>query len=531
MARDTTPSFIHELRLKVTPQQAKVLDKRLEVARQIYNACLGEALRRLQRMRGSKAYQKALKMPKQVKSATGELVANKERQLLYKEAASFYQFRKDYDLHAYVKWLCKGTWLGEHIDSHVAQKLATRAFNAVKDYGVGTRGKPRFRPKNRFSSVEGKSNATGIRWRDGKVKWNGIDMRATFDQKDKDGLECYALSCRTKYVRLVKRVMKSKSVWYVQLVQEGKPYMKGKHPIGDALVGLDLGPSTIAVVGETQAKLQAFCPEIEDYSKEIKRLQRKMNRSQRAMNSDNYAPDTLKTNSNGKSVKKLGKVKKGAKKWVKSHSYLAKQYRVAELQRKLAETRKRAHGELANEILTLGKTIKTEKLSYKAFQRMFGKSVGTRAPGLFLEKLRYKAANAGGEVIEFNTRTTALSQTCQCGHKEKKRLKDRWHHCPICGIRAQRDLYSAYLARFVETDRLDTHQALEAWSGAGILLEQAVSNLNETAISKARLASFGLAQRQSGSSAKKESVQHKALDVVACDYAQVRAKESVVSCP
>ena len=71
-----------------------------------------------------------------------------------------------------------------------------------------------------------------------------------------------------------------------------------------------------------------------------------------------------------------------------------------------------------------GNLIKTEKLSYVGFQKNFGKSVGKRAPGSLLEILRRKAANAGGEVIEFNTGTTALSQSCHCGNRQKKALKD-----------------------------------------------------------------------------------------------------------
>ena len=67
-------------------------------------------------------------------------------------------------------------------------------------------------------------------------------------------------------------------------------------------------------------------------------------------------------------------------------------------------------------------------------------------------------------------------------------------------------------------NRLDTSQALKAWTGAGILLEQAVSNSNKTAKGKARLASFGLGQRQSGLSVKEKSMRHEALDVVACLY-------------
>ena len=76
---------------------------------------------------------------------------------------------------------------------------------------------------------------------------------------------------------------------------------------------------------------------------------------------------------------------------------------------------------------------------------------------------------------------------------------------------------------------MDTSQASNTWPGAVILLEQAVSNL-ETAIGKARLASFGLSQRQSGLSAKEKSVPNEALGIVACASAQVKVKESFVLC-
>ena len=164
----------------------------------------------------------------------------------------------------------------------------------------------------------------------------------------------------------------------------------------------------------------------------------------------------------------------------------------------MVATRKTAHGQLVNEILKQGVLIKTEKLSYKGFQKNFGKSVGKRAPGLFMETLRDKAGRAGGVVMEFEPRTTALSQVCQCGARKKKALSERWHDCTVCGIKAQRDLYSAFLSRFVsvgtkEGDRLERSQAQKAWaSGGGILLGQAISNLEKTARSRSYPASFGL---------------------------------------
>lgn len=519
MPKEKSPSFIHELKLITTPKAIKILDKRAEVARQIYNACLGEALTRLGLMRQSKPYSRALASPKNTPN----------RNTLFKQATEIYRFR-EYDLHGYVKILCKNTWLSQHVDSATAQAIASRAFAAVKQYSLGKKGKPRFKGKNGFSSIQGKSNSAGIRWRGGMVEWKGLRLQAVFDLKDRHGVEAHALSCRTKFVRLLCRKQNGLSVWSAQLIQEGIPCSKAKNVVGDEIVGLDLGPSTIAVVAENRASLQAFCPKLADYSQAIKQIQRKMQSSRRATNPDNFETTVYKKNKNGQLLKKGGKVKKGPKQWNRSKKYLSMQNKSANLQRKLAASRATAQGELVNDILRSGKIIKTEKLSYKSFQKLYGRSIQKRAPGFFLAKLRCKAANAGGEVIEFKTRTTALSQTCQCGHKQKKLLKERWHQCSLCAITAQRDLYSAYLARFVNDDRLDTSQALMAWAGAGILLEQAVSDLNKTAMGGFCPASFGLSQSQSGSSVKKKSVQHKALDVVACNQPQARAKESAVPC-
>ena len=130
------------------------------------------------------------------------------------------------------------------------------------------------------------------------------------------------------------------------------------------------------MVGEDIARLQGFCEDVTDYALKIKTIQKKMTRSLRAMNPHNYNPDYYVTKPNGKKTKKRGTVIKGASNWQKSKRYQVMQREIRELQRVMAATRARAHGELANEIISIGKNIKTEKLSYKSFQRNFGKSVG-----------------------------------------------------------------------------------------------------------------------------------------------------------
>jgi hypothetical protein len=150
---------------------------------------------------------------------------------------------------------------------------------------------------------------------------------------------------------------------------------------------------------------------------------------------------------------------------------------LAELYRKQAAYRKSLHGRQVNRILALGNAIKMEGLSYRAFQKMFGKSVGFRGPGTFVAFLRRKAGNAGAEVDEFSTRTTRLSQVCLCGKIAKKPLSQRWHVCD-CGVGPiQRDIFSAWLARFVVNNKLDAGQAQAAWPGADSFLRAASSEV------------------------------------------------------
>ena len=142
--------------------------------------------------------------------------------------------------------------------------------------------------------------------------------------------------------------------------------------------------------------------------------------------------------------------------------------RVAELHRRLAAHRTTLHGALANRLLGYGTDVACERLDYVSWQKNFPRSVRDRAPGLLVEMLRRKAQSAGGQrLYEYNPATTALSQTCLCGDREKKPLAQRVHRCE-CGITEDRDLFSAYLGLHVRTqvdgsDRLDLQTARQGW--------------------------------------------------------------------
>jgi putative transposase len=455
MARSKTPSFMVELPLGVSDAERATLQTRLDVARQIYNACLGESLNRLRLKRQSKVFQAAQRLPKSQSA---------KRQAAFHSLDKAFGFQ-EYVLHEWVKQFTK-TWLNQHIDASTAQKLASRAFKAVQDYAFGKRGKPRFKGKHQLDSVEGKSNETGLRWREHQVEWLGLVLPAIINERDE--VITYSLQQPVKYVRLVRRKLNGKIRFFVQLVCKGKPYHKtDKHPLGKGKVGLDLGPSMIAGVSRQQAFLLPFCAELDPQYAELRRLKRKLDRQRRANNPANYETD--------------GTVKVGQQQWHISNRMQHTQTKIAELHRKQATHCKSLHGQLVNFILSVGDVIQLEAINYKAWQKNYGRSIGRHAPGHFVEHLTRKAASAGAKVHKLPTQQLCLSQVCHgCGQKVKKPLSQRQHQC-VCGVAAQRDLYSAFLAMCVENHTLDMDDAKAAWSGVEMLLRVASSGQNQLA--------------------------------------------------
>ncbi len=493
--RATTPSFVCEIPLRVTLAQSRRLLTRFEAARQCYHAVLGEARRRLALLTQSRAYQKARRIPRKHVATRAKAFTAARKAVGFTESA----------LSRYATTL-HTSWIGDHLDAVIGQTLTHRAFEAVNRMAVGKARNVRFKGKrglHQISSLEGKSNAAGLRWREGILHWGTLSLPMV-SGADNDPVIAYGLSHRIKYVRLVRRTIKGRLRWFAQLVCEGIPMRKidpktgqFQHPWGTETQGLDIGPSTIARVGQTSADLEAFAADVVRDHAAIRRLQRHCDRQRRANNPDCY-------DAKGRAIQ--GKHPTQA-----SRRQRQTNARLAELFRREAAYRRTLHGQLANQILRHGVTIKTEKLSYKAFQKRFGRSISVRAPKLFLTILTRKAESAGGQVIEFNTRTTALSQTCLCGQKHKKRLSERVHACD-CGVTMQRDLFSAYLARFVEDDALQVTKAAESWSGAEPLLRTAWKRATQnqpasrrSSVSLPRPSSFGRYPSdpsQSGSSEK-----------------------------
>jgi putative transposase len=117
MRQKPTPSFILSLPLQVNSQQAAHLHAHFECARQLYNALLSEAMKRLTHMRADPAWQTARTLPRSDKRARSQAFARLRTQYGFSE----------YGLHEAAKRL-RTRWLAEHIDSLMAQKLTSRAL-------------------------------------------------------------------------------------------------------------------------------------------------------------------------------------------------------------------------------------------------------------------------------------------------------------------------------------------------------------------------------------------------------------------
>lgn len=280
MARSATPSFVLELPIVVDSKQESELLSKFQAGRQLYNACLNEALVRMELVRNSDAYKAAKKIPRDQK---------KKRSLAFTEARRAYRY-SDYDLQAYATLVSnKSSWIAEKLDSNTQQTIATRAFRASEKVMFGRAKKVRYKVPSRFRSLEGKTNKQGIRWKNNQLVWGVLKLNVIIEQGNP--VIQHGLNSPVKYVRILWRELNGKHRWYAQLVCEGNPIELPNNYVSPGIIGLDLNISNIAFVGDNHAGLLPFAEDVPTFEREIKALQRKMERSRRANNPGNYEPD------------------------------------------------------------------------------------------------------------------------------------------------------------------------------------------------------------------------------------------------
>ena len=447
------PYYIIQFLLKTEKYQEDILNKRFEIGRQIYNSLVNVTQKRYKEMIKTKEYRNLILQLSGDKEED-KLIWKKISEIRLQYGLSEYSFHKDV-----VKIL---KHFSDNIDSNASQRIASNLWRSYNKLFYGNGEKIHYKKYGEFNSLEGKTNRTGIRFKDDNVLWNGLKIPVIINYNNQ--YEYQALELDIAYCRIIRKYIRNKYKYYVQITFKGNPPVKVnketgeiKHSIGQGDVGIDIGTSTIAYSSSIDVKILELADRVQNIEDQKYRILRKMDRSRRAMNPDNYNENgTIKNQGNRKVI------------WNKSNHYIKYQNQLKELYRKQKDIRKYQHECLANQIISLGDTIyvetmnfaglakraiKTEKNSKGRFKRKkrFGKSIANRAPSMLLEIINRKLSYWNKELIKIDTWHAKASQFNHFnGSCHKKTLSQRWND--FNGIKIQRDLYSAFLIMNTASD-------------------------------------------------------------------------------
>lgn len=446
-------NFVVEFPLKTEKYQEDILNKRFEIGRQIYNSLANITQKRYEEMTKTKEYRSL------ISSLSGNKRSDKEIWRQVNDVRRQFNM-SEYSFYCDVQRLQR--YFKNNIDSLTAQKIASSLWKSYEKLFFGNGKKVYFKRYGTLNSLEGKTNKSGIRLINDNLIWNGLKIPVVVDYSN--FYERSAMQCDVCYNRVVRKYIRNKYKYYIQVIFKGRPPIKTdirtsevKHYIGNGDVGLDIGTQTIAVSSQTDVKILELADRVQSIENQKRTLLRKMDRSRRATNPDNYNEGgTVKLQCN-KNVT-----------WNKSNHYIKHQNKLKELYRKQADIRKYQHECLANYIVSLGNKVYVEKMNFSGLQKRaknteknekgefkrkkrFGKSIANKAPSMLLTIIDRKLKYFGEKLIEINTFETKASQFNHFdGAYTKKTLSQRWNN--FNGIKIQRDMYSAFLLMNISDD-------------------------------------------------------------------------------
>jgi len=453
-------NFVVQFPMITEKYQEDILNKRFEIGRKIYNALVNTTQNRYKEMIKTKLY-RSLKLELSEIYKTDKTKSKRKAELCKQLNELYQQFgMNEYSFHADVKDMQHH--YKDNMDSFTAQKIASNLWKAYDKLLFGDGDKVHYKKYDSLNSLEGKSNKTGIKFNDNKIVWKGLEIPVKINYNKY--YEYQSLQNPIAYCRILRKFIKNKYKFYVQIVFKGVPPVKQtndgeiKRYIGEGDVGLDIGTQTIAIASKNDVKIYELADRVQNIENEKLKLLRRLDRSRRKSNPENYNEDgTIKKQGNKKVV------------WIKSNRYVRGQNKLKELYRKQADVRKYQHECLANEIIEQGDTVYVETMNYKSLQKRaknttvnektgkinkkkrFGKSLANKAPAMLLTILDRKLNYCNKQLIKIDTWSVKASQY---DHNEdnykKKKLSDRWNI--LSGINVQRDMYSAFLIMNVNDD-------------------------------------------------------------------------------
>src|SRR6266536_1377990 len=313
-------------------------------------------------------------------------------------------FPTKYDLTAQFKGRSGG-----HVPATTVQMLADRLSKSLKRFlearelGIPDVGFPRFKPPNRWHSIQLRQYGTSRDvWLDADNKHLHVPAKIGKSLKIKVHRP---IEGAPKTVHLVHR---ADGNWHALIVCETEPPTEHapsacEHPA----IGIDVG-------------LKSFLTDSEGHTVENPRFYRTSQRTLR------------------RKQRQLCRRKKG------SHRRRKAARSTAQTHLKIARQRRDFHFKTAKQYTEQYQMIAVEQLHIlnMTHNHSLAKSIMDASWGAFLDILSEKAERAGHAVVRVNPRFT--SQQCfTCGEIVQKSLSVRTHICPFCGYVADRDINAA----------------------------------------------------------------------------------------
>ena len=473
--------FVLELPLQVEKYQADVLNKRYEQLRQLYNYVQGKLLRQYRYFEQMKEFQ-ACKTIKEKRDFFRSHPFQINETLKGNKIPFMVSF-DEYSIKGFVEKLAQKpvganmtfadlgftTYILDHLGASIWAAWDKKLYDikakriSFKKYGELDSFSSRRKlvgGKVYFSGMEVHLDTMELAIKiNGKQSNNAkfITLKILHNPKHAD-YELWALKGgvnSVKVVKVVRRLVRSQYKYYVQLTIEGEKPQKGRR-LGKGNVGIDLGPTTVAVSGVNVVSIDKLASKCDDIQEEITRLSRRIDRSRRANNPQNFNED--------------GTIKRGIKLvWNDSNRYKELRRELAELRRKKAAIRKQKHIERANALLKEGDTFivennpisswttraketkvneKTGKIQKK---KRFGKSVANHAPSMFVSILENKVKSLGGDLVKVDTKNAASQYDFTNNSFTKHELKER-NVTLSNGDTHQRDMLAAFNLQHLQYD-------------------------------------------------------------------------------
>ena len=476
--RASTPSFVVSVKVHLPEQIENHLEKSFNIANSAYNEVLGLGLRRLKVMRANPRYQELLESRRSLAKSTQQLKKSKGlawQLKLCDKALSNLRLKYGLSEFSLSKHLTnrrnEPNSPYQHLNSGELQVIAKDVYQTLEKvifYKVEPH-KVRFRSKYSLTaSFRNKVSDAGTRIapseKTGVAYKLFIHKKGTFVEISTKAFNEYQqLSLlraeKIKYVQIVRKTIRGKRIYYLQIVCQGYP--PAKTTKGKNKVGIDPGVSTVAYASKENAELVDLVPEnITSREKLIKYLDRRIERSRRVNNPDCY-------NSNG-TIKRGVRFKRPTNRAKRLIRRRQKAYR------SLTEERLKLQGELINRIVSEASIIRMEDLNVKGLQKRskdirinprtnrpyskkrFGRAILKSAPSYFREALKTKADTLGIEFEMINPQKVKPSQYNHLTQSfEKKTLSTRIFDLSDEWTGVQRDLYSAFLIGHIENGQYD----------------------------------------------------------------------------